>query len=135
MPYSERKFITRQMLRAEPDTLFVFGDNMVARGFGGQAKEMRGEPNAVGIPTKLLPDMDETSFLRDEDLSRVRWKIDRAFLRLAFHMLSGGSVVWPADGIGTGLAELPKRAPAIWQLIESGQKILAGAAVTPSNCR
>jgi redox-sensitive bicupin YhaK (pirin superfamily) len=29
--------------------LFVFGDNLRRTGFGGQAAEMRGEPNAVGI--------------------------------------------------------------------------------------
>jgi len=46
------KHITRQMLRAEPGTLWVFGDNLQRKGLGGQAKEMRGEPNAIGIPTK-----------------------------------------------------------------------------------
>lgn len=39
-----RDHITRAMLRAEPEKLFVFGDNFVRTGFGGQAKEMRGEP-------------------------------------------------------------------------------------------
>ncbi|KKL05458.1 hypothetical protein LCGC14_2605850, partial [marine sediment metagenome] len=53
-----RDHITRQMLRDEPDTLFVFGDNMQRRGLGGQAFAMRGEPNAVGIPTKIFPSMD-----------------------------------------------------------------------------
>lgn len=127
MAYLERKFITRRMLRDERDKLFVFGDNMAGSGFGGQAKEMRGEPNAVGIPTKLLPDMEEESFFRNDDLLYVRPKIDAAFLKLAFHMLKGGDVVWPADGIGTGFAQLQTRAPAIWQLIESGRQILAAA--------
>lgn len=127
MPYSERMVITRQMLRLEPQTIFVFGDNMSGRGLGGQAKEMRGEPNAVGIPTKWSPDMHPDSFFLDRELERVRPKIDAAFLRLAFHMLKGGAIVWPADGIGTGRAELPQRAPLIWELIESGRRILAEA--------
>ena len=113
-----RKHITRQMLKKEPDVLFVFGDNMAECGFGGQAKEMRGEPNAVGIPTKLLPDMRETSFFRDQDYDRVTPKIKAAFLRLAIHCECGGKVVWPAAGIGTGLAQLKERAPTIWGLIE-----------------
>lgn len=127
MRYLERKIIIRQMLRQEPQRLFVFGDNMAQRGLGGQAKEMRGEPNAVGIPTKWSPEMFPDSFFLDRDLERVRPKIDAAFLRLAFHMLKGGAIVWPADGIGTGRAELPQRAPLIWELIESGRRILAEA--------
>jgi hypothetical protein len=120
-----RDHITRQMLRDEPEKLFVFGDNMIARGFGGQAKEMRGEPNAVGIPTKQYPDRGPAAYFKNEDLSRVRPKIDAAFLKLAFHALRGGKIVWPSAGIGTGLAELEKRAPKIWQLIESGREILS----------
>jgi len=122
--FEQRDHITRTMLRAEPDTLFVFGDNMVERGRGGQAKEMRGEPNAVGIPTKHLPEMSERAFFRDEDLPIVYKKIDDAYMRLLFHIGKGGKVVWPSAGIGTGLAQLEKRAPAIWQLIENIRKTL-----------
>jgi hypothetical protein len=46
------KHITREMVRADPSTVFVFGDNMARNGLAGQAKEMRGEPNAIGVPTK-----------------------------------------------------------------------------------
>ncbi len=46
------KKYTRAYIRAHPDWLFVFGDNMMRRGFGGQAAEARGEPNAIGIATK-----------------------------------------------------------------------------------
>lgn len=118
------KHITRDMLKSRPDTLFVFGDNMIARGLGGQAKEMRGEPNAVGIPTKMLPGMGYADFFRDEDFDRAKPKIDAAFVRLFAHAAGCGKIVWPAAGIGTGLAELPKRAPKIWQLIEENRTAL-----------
>lgn len=118
------KHINRDMLRADPGTLFVFGDNMIERGLGGQAKEMRGEPNAVGIPTKMLPGMGYADFFRDEDYDRAKPKIEAAFLRLHKHAASGGKIVWPADGIGTGLAQLPKRAPKIWKLIEDNRLAL-----------
>lgn len=113
------EFITRAMCKACPDTLFVFGDNMVERGLGEQAKEMRGEPNAVGIPTKLLHGSHATDFFRDEDLERARVKINAAFIKLFVHAAKGGDIVWPASGIGTGLAELEIRAPKIWSLIEN----------------
>jgi hypothetical protein len=124
MPVKTEKHITRAMLKAAPDTLFVFGDNMVGRGFGGQAKEMRGEPNAVGIPTKLLPGMGYTDFFRDTDIERAKPKIEAAFVRLFAHAAHGGNIVWPEDGIGTGLAELPTRAPAIWKMIETNRVAL-----------
>lgn len=123
------------MVRAEPGTLFVFGDNMHHAGLGGQAKEMRGERNTVGIPTKWRPSTKEGSFFADDDLDRVRAEIDEAFGRLIMHIATGGGVVWPIDGIGTGLAELPKRAPLIWEYIETGRKALeklaAGSSLPP----
>ena len=113
---SYRKHITRQMLRAEPDTLFVFGDNMEHRGLGGQAKEMRGEPNAVGIPTKWSPHRSSSAYFTDSDFLIAKPGGDDELYRLRRHP---GPIVWPEDGIGTGLAELPQRAPKIWAYIEA----------------
>mgnify|MGYP001608883882 CR=1 FL=1 len=123
-----RKHITRAMLRAEPDTLFVFGDNMAARGLGGQAKEMRGEHNAVGIPTKRHPRMDDAAFLTDADLDAVRPIAQAAYRRLADHLKAGGTVVFPADGIGTGLAQLQERAPAVDEYLGRCYEHLKGMA-------
>lgn len=55
MPVKYLAWITRDMLRKEPEARFVFGDNAYRKGFGGQAKEMRGEPNALGVATKWYP--------------------------------------------------------------------------------
>jgi hypothetical protein len=104
---------TRAMIRANPKTLYVFGDNMARTGLGGQARECRGEPNAVGIPTKWRPTMDNAAFFRDSDLPKVTPRIQQAFRRLAAHLAEGGTVVWPSDGVGTGLARLPQCAPTI----------------------
>lgn len=117
-----RDRITRQMMRNEPDKLFVFGDNMARFGLGGQAKEMRGEPNAVGIPTKHSPSTCNEAYFRDSDFDSVRSEIERAFARLSQH---DGVIVWPKDGIGTGLADLPRKSPRIWRFIESGRIKLA----------
>lgn len=107
------KHITRKMLQDNPDTLFVFGDNMIEEGFGGQAKEMRGESNAVGIPTKNYPGIKPQHYFSDQDFDKARVKIDAAFDKLV-----GKKVVWPLDGIGTGLADLPNKSPKIWAYIE-----------------
>lgn len=115
--YQDR--ITRVDLAASPDVLFVFGDNMARRGYGGQAREMRGAPNAVGIPTKRAPSMTPSAFFSDDDFLWAKPEIDAAFARLEAHIRVGGRVVWPKDGVGTGLAELPQRSPLIWRYIES----------------
>jgi hypothetical protein len=111
------KRYTRRMIRSNPDVLFVFGDNLARRGRRGQAKEARGEPNAVGIATKVAPSHETTAYLADCWLDRWRMAELRNLARLERHIRDGGFVVWPLDGIGTGLAKLAEKAPAIEQEI------------------
>lgn len=115
MPVERRGWITRDMLKAERATLFVFGDNLARWGKGGQAAAMRDEPNAVGLPTKRSPH----AFLTDRDLGSVKEATKRDIKRLEFQLLCGGVVVWPAAGIGTGLAELATKAPAVAAFYEA----------------
>lgn len=124
MPVVRKKWITRSDLKNNPDRLFVFGDNMLGRGLGGQAKEMRGEVNAVGVPTKWAPSMAPSSFFVDDDLDRVKPRIEEAFSRLREHLRAGGTVVFPFDGIGTGLAQLAQAAPSIALLINEQTQAL-----------
>ena len=109
---------SRAEIQANRDRLYVFGDNMTTLGRGGQAKECRGEPNTVGIVTKWYPSNEPSSFFCDADLEKVRWSIQASFRRLAAHLEAGGDVVWPSDGVGTGLARLKERAPAVAAFIE-----------------
>lgn len=126
--------VTRADLRANPGTLYVFGDNMARRGLGGQAREMRGERNAVGVPTKWEPSMHPDAFFapRDADLPEVQDRLSRPFDQLVAHIRAGGTVAIPADGLGTGLAELPTRAPRIHAYIEGRIRQLEEIANTPT---
>lgn len=114
MPIKIVKYYTREMAQSMPDALFVFGDNLVRKGYGGQAAALRDEPNAVGIPTKRSP----SQYLNDNDVE-AKYAIDDAFDQLNEHLAKGGLVVWPADGVGTGLARLEEKAPKIWQYLQS----------------
>jgi hypothetical protein len=118
MPIEYRKFITREEMRLEPETLFVFGDNLERKGYEGQAAQMRGEPNAVGIPTKRLPSKKPEAYFSDADFDEVLEHLLFADFTLVDHLNKGGTVVWPEDGIGTGFAKLQKKAPKIWKKIE-----------------
>ena len=107
------KRITRDMLRAEPEARFVFGDNVARKGMGGQAKEMRGEPNAIGVATKVYPGVRDNDYFYDDDEfdSKHVVELDLGCVKQALQ--EGRTVYFPADGIGTGLSELPKRAPKL----------------------
>ena len=114
------KWVTRDMVQNSRSTLFVFGDNMERCGLGGQAGAMRGEPNAIGVPTKRAPGSAPDDFFRDTDLQdlAVRAAILGAFAVVNESLDAGRDVVIPTDGLGSGLSELPTRAPLIYAFIE-----------------
>lgn len=102
-----RDHITRTDVRAEKDKIFLFGDNLAGKGYGGQAKEMRGEVNSVGIPTKKAPSNDPKSFFTDQEFDSNKKAIDEAFQKIP----PGKTIVIPKAGLGTGLAQLQEKAP------------------------
>lgn len=113
------KKYTRAYIQAHPDWLFVFGDNLARAGYGGQAKEARGEPNAIGITTKKAPNMTPDAFLTDANYDAWFAGERPTFNRLYDAAKAGRTIIWPLDGIGTGLARLEQKAPQIWQEIEN----------------
>ena len=110
MPVEFRHRTYPEDCRREPDKLFVFGDNLHRQGKTGQAV-IRDEPNAVGLATKHLPSMAPDAFLKNEHAPLIVESEAKRILRLVTHLRNGGVVVWPKDGIGTGLAQLKQRAP------------------------
>lgn len=106
------RFITREYVRSNRDKLFLFGDNLERRGFGGQAAAMRGEPNTVGIPTKKSPNNRNEAFFTDRELEQNKAAIDAAFAEISRSASDSIRViVVPFAGLGTGRAQLRKRAP------------------------
>jgi hypothetical protein len=102
--------IYRHDLRANPHVLYVFGDNEERIGYGGQAAEMRDEHNAAGVATLKAPGV----FWTEDDTERQCTVIDADLARIIQYLAGGGLVVWPLDGIGTGLAALEQNAPSTW---------------------
>lgn len=125
MPLIYQKFITRQNLKDNPETLYVFGDNLERVGLGGQAKEMRGEPNAIGLPTKLLPSHNNNAYLTEEHLILIIITNTDDVDKLIHHLDHEKIVIWPTDGIGTGLAKLEEKAPNIFNYYEHLRIFLA----------
>lgn len=107
--------LTVELLRSNPDRIYVFGDNLLRRGTAGQAA-VRGEPNAFGIPTKRAPSMAPTAFFSDrpdEVLAVLQ------ALRELYVLARTRTVVFPAAGLGTGLARMASSSPEAYQQMRS----------------
>ena len=109
----KQKFITRQDLKDNRDRTYLFGDNLMEVGMGGQAAEMRYELNAIGIPTKKFPSTYKNAYFSDNDFEQLKPILDKIFDKIKQHNI----IVIPEDGIGTGLAKLDKKAPKIFEYI------------------
>lgn len=114
MPIIYQSRVYRTDLRANQSALYVFGDNAQRYGMAGQAKEMRGEPNAVGIATKWSPTMQEDAFFSDDRFEEQREIMAKDLCRVIHALNYGRVVVWPLDDIGTGLSALPGKSPKTW---------------------
>jgi hypothetical protein len=106
----------------------VFGDNVKRVGLGGQAREMRGEQNAVGIATKWEPDTRPASYFSDRLIEREKEIILNDLLPVMAALMKGEVVIWPLDGIGTGLSAMPDRAPQTWAWLEEVRKMMEKTA-------
>lgn len=112
--------IYRADLRNNPEVLFCFGDNAARFGMGGQAKEMRGEPNAIGIATKK----NAYQCYTDADYDEAVATIEADLIQVRDAIFGGRIIIFPIDGIGTGLAYLEQEAPKIWAFLCSELKDL-----------
>jgi hypothetical protein len=115
-----QKRIYRDDLQNNPEIIYLFGDNEERVGLGGQAKECRGEPNAFGIPTKVAPNNIESSYWSDDDLMEKTEILNNCFdeLRRLFDSGQYKGIIVPTDGLGTGLSELPDRAPQVFEVLK-----------------
>tara|TARA_R100001594_G_scaffold1317_3_gene5549 strand:- start:5283 stop:16076 length:10794 start_codon:yes stop_codon:yes gene_type:complete len=88
--------LSKELLQANPDKIYVFGDNWARTGKGGQAI-IRDEPNAFGIATKKSP----RKFLTDDEFEANKQAIDKDIEKI---LAEGKTIVLPEAGIGTGRA-------------------------------
>lgn len=103
-------------LKKNPNKIFVFGDNLKRTGEGGQAI-IREEENAYGIVTKKSPSSKSSSYFTDDELEQNKKDIDKDIEKIK----SDGRkiIVFPKDGLGTGLAKLKKKAPKTYEYLNN----------------
>lgn len=107
------KILSTQLVRAHPDKIYIYGDNLKASGKGGQAI-IRDEPNAFGIPTKRYPSWDDWAFFSDkeDELEAVKES-----LRSLYKIAQNKVIVFPEDGIGTGRAKMKEKSPIAYKMM------------------
>ena len=109
---------TLDSVKNNPNKLYIFGDNDVKSGKGGQAI-IRDLSNAIGIPTKKYPNYKNTSYYTDDELEENKKKIDIAIKAVIEESKKEqyDTIVFPKDGFGTGLAKLPTKAPKTFEYL------------------
>ena len=111
---------TREEVETQKDKVFLFGDNTDDRvnthyiPTKTQAV-IRGLDNAIGIDTKKDRKTNKSSYFTDADFNQFKIQVDQA---VAQAIATGKTIVIPSDGIGTGKAELPTRAPKLYAYLQ-----------------
>ena len=102
---------TREEVASDQDHIYIFGDNLIEKGRGGQAC-IRGLSNAFGVPTKKLPAMSREAFFTDDEFEENKRAIDRAIAKLP----KGKELIYNPE-IGAGLAQMPTRCPKTYKYL------------------
>ena len=113
------KRITRVDAKSNPHILFVYGDNDDRNGYGGLAKELRGERNSYGIRVKKNPCAIEGAYYTDDEYEDNVQKIREDINRLSTVAKENCylCIIFPIDGIGTGLAQMKLRCPKTFKFL------------------
>jgi len=125
----QTEFYSTKMCKENKDTLYVFGDNLIGIGSGGQAI-IRNEPNSFGVATKIFPVNGYHAFLRDNSgttSNKYMYKFyNRVFKELEDEAKNYKQVVFPSAGLGTGLSRMEEFAPELLAYIDLKVSVLIG---------
>lgn len=105
---------TDEDVKNNKNTIYVFGDNLDRKGTAGQAV-IRNNPNAFGIVTKLRPSNDDNSFMSDDSFEDNKRFIDDDINKLKTFKQK---IIFPKNGLGTGLAKLKEKAPKTYAYLK-----------------
>jgi hypothetical protein len=105
---TQNEWLNVESVMQNPDALYVFGDNTIRKGEAGQAV-IRNCPNSLGVCTKRVPSMSEDSFFTDTEEDWKTIKDDLENLKKLSKDFK--YIIFPGDGIGTGLSKMPEKCP------------------------
>ena len=106
----------RNDVQYTPTSLFVYGDNLVKSGRGGQAV-IRDFNNTACIPTKKIPNFQAASYMTDGEYDMNMNAIVNSIIHVINESQKYEIVYFPRDGLGSGLAKLNITAPATYEML------------------
>ena len=109
---------TEEIVKANPNKLFVFGDNMLRYGKGGQAI-IRDLPNTIGIATKRTPRTDDSAYFSDADdeMDTLLQDIRKLWLISKCNVFT--HIMFPTKGLGTGRAHMKSKSPMLYKMMKN----------------
>ena len=111
----QKEWYSVKQCRDNPRNLYIFGDNTFRKGKAGQA-QIRDEVNSFGVCTKWAPNMSEGAFFKDfENCMKI---VDRDLDELIKQKDKWDNIVFPYDGLGTGLSDMPNKAPLLYRIMK-----------------
>ena len=116
----QKEWYSISMLSANPKKIYVFGDNIIRSGLGGQAI-IRDCFNAIGLVTKRLPDTNPESYFADtiSDYKILTGDLFNLSKLLNSPEYQDWTLVFPKDGIGTGLSKMPQKSPFLFDVMSN----------------
>lgn len=123
--YVTKEFYSTKLSEAKPGWLFIFGDNTKRYGKAGQA-QIRDTKNAIGLATKFTPSVDNDAYFSDQRYSECCDIIEKDLQAIFNRSEEYDVLIFPFAGLGTGLSELPKRAPRVYTYLCSRLEQLFG---------
>lgn len=108
---------TESDVKANPDFIFVFGDNDQHKGEDGQAV-IRYVKNALSIRTKKSPGYDGEDYYTDAEYKDNVRKLDADFAAVQKAIADGSKMVISANGYGNGLSRMPTKCPKTYAYLE-----------------
>lgn len=118
--------------RSNPNKLYVFGDNTLRKGNGGQAV-IREARNVIGVATKKLPGVSDESYFSDKSEEAVIIMTDLLEIINEYKLRNYEVIVFPADGLGTGLSAMPTRSPKLFKWMNETISFIFGIEYNPTN--
>lgn len=127
IPIKNTNQIKRKDLQKNPNTVYLFWDNLQRQWMWWQAGEMRWEPNWFGIATKKYwsnDDTDVNQFFSDTELDDNKKTIDADIKKVYDAIDQWKTVSIPRDSknnqwnLWTWLSELPTRAPHTFDYLQ-----------------
>jgi len=108
----QKEWYSIKQCKDNPNNMYIFGDNFMRYGKAGQAV-IRDCQNGFGIATKWNPSNNNKAFF--SDIKECYNIIDNDIHLLVKYLNNNtvDKVIFPADGLGTGLSNLQEKAPGV----------------------